>query len=312
MVTKTSSIPHTKNSKTAQMVNFFAGGLSGTISSTLTIPLEVVKTQLQSSGLGKGMNPMQVANQVLKVEGPKGFFKGLKPMLVGIIPTRAIYFWAYTASKHNLEPQFGNSAPNHLISAFVAGITSNTIMNPLWMVKTRFQIMADTSVGQRAFKNYKEVASAIWHEEGPPGFFKGITASYVGCFEGAIQWIAYERLKTMLSRPRSNEMQSFSSDSTMTHRTPSPLEYFLAAASSKCVAVLATYPHEVVRTRLREQATNGAFKYTGFMGTLRTIAKEEGRRGLYGGMGIHLLRSVPNAAVMFLSFELVSSWLARE
>ena len=28
------------------------------------------------------------------------------------------------------------------------------IMNPLWMVKTRFQIMADTSLGQRAFKNY--------------------------------------------------------------------------------------------------------------------------------------------------------------
>jgi hypothetical protein len=29
-------------------------------------------------------------------------------------------------------------------------------------------------------------------------------------------------------------------------------------------------------------------------------------------MGIHLLRSVPNAALMFLSFELVSSWLAKQ
>jgi len=35
-------------------------------------------------------------------------------------------------------------------------------------------------------------------------------------------------------------------------------------------------------------------------------------RGLYSGMGMHLLRSVPNAAVMFLSYELVSAWLDKE
>ena len=34
-------------------------------------------------------------------------------------------------------------------------------------------------------------------------------------------------------------------------------------------------------------------------------------RGLYRGMDIHLLRSVPNAAIMFLSYELVNSWLEK-
>lgn len=29
-------------------------------------------------------------------------------------------------------------------------------------------------------------------------------------------------------------------------------------------------------------------------------------------MGMHLLRSVPNAAVMFLSYELVSTWLDKQ
>ena len=57
-----------------------------------------------------------------------------------------------------------------------------------------------------------------------------------------------------------------------------PLEYFFIAAASKCLAILTTYPHEVVRTRLREQAANGAFKYSGFFQTLTTIAREEGRR----------------------------------
>lgn len=35
-------------------------------------------------------------------------------------------------------------------------------------------------------------------------------------------------------------------------------------------------------------------------------------RGLYGGIGIHLMRSVPNAAVMFVTFEVASKWLLAQ
>jgi hypothetical protein len=114
-------------SKKAQLVNFFAGGLAGTISSTLTIPLEVVKTQLQSSRLAGKSSARAVINTIMEKEGAQGFFKGLTPMLVGIIPTRAIYFWAYSTSKTSLHPQFGDTSWNHLFSAFAAGITSNTV-----------------------------------------------------------------------------------------------------------------------------------------------------------------------------------------
>ena len=89
-------------------------------------------------------------------------------------------------------------------------------------------------------------------------------------------------------------------------------ELMLAGAIAKAGAILATYPHEVVRTRMREQATNGVFKYNGFMQTLNMIAKEEGAKGLYGGMWIHLGRSVPNAAIMFTSFELISHYLDKQ
>eukprot|EP01038_Epipyxis_sp_PR26KG_P009679 gene9679-13032_t len=316
----------------AQLVNFISGGLAGTISSTLTFPLEIIKTQLQSSRLATSKaNPVQVLMQIIKDEGPKGLFRGLKPMLVGIIPTRAIYFWAYTSSKGILYPKLGQTPFVHLLSAFAAGITSNTITNPLWMVKTRFQILPDISVGQVAFKNYGEVIKAIMKEEGVSGFFKGLSASYVGCFEGAIQWICYEELKSILSHTNFDNKKlnsNINSDNNNKNyhnlidnsqpkitslvgikRNPSTIEFFFAAAFSKFVAICATYPHEVVRTRLREQATNGAFKYSGFVNTLQRIAKEEGISGLYGGLSIHLLRSVPNAAIMFVSFELVSRWL---
>lgn len=71
--------------------------------------------------------------------------------------------------------------------------------------------------------------------------------------------------------------------------------------------VLVTHSHEVIRTRLREQplTVGGIPKYRSMIQALRLIAREEGRAGLYAGMGPHLLRVVPNTALMFLVYESV-------
>jgi solute carrier family 25 protein 33/36 len=62
---------------------------------------------------------------------------------------------------------------------------------------------------------------------------------------------------------------------------------------------------------MREQARGGVFKYTGMWQSLRVIAQEEGRAGLYSGMGIHLIKVVPNSALMFLTYEVVKGWLSE-
>ncbi|CAM9198311.1 unnamed protein product, partial [Hapterophycus canaliculatus] len=59
------------------------------------------------------------------------------------------------------------------------------------------------------------------------------------------------------------------------------------------------------------QARNGVYKYTGMWQSLVLVAKEEGRRGLYAGMGTHVARVVPNMAIMMLSYELISDWMRR-
>lgn len=67
-----------------------------------------------------------------------------------------------------------------------------------------------------------------------------------------------------------------------------------------------TYPHEVVRTRMREAPIPGKiFKYSSVKSTIQVLFKEEGIAPFYGGLGAHLLRVVPNAAIMFLGYELV-------
>lgn len=39
---------------------------------------------------------------------------------------------------------------------------------------------------------------------------------------------------------------------------------------------------------------------------------EEGVAGLYGGMGAHLIRVVPNAALLFLVYELTLVYITRD
>lgn len=156
------------------------------------------------------------------------------------------------------------------------------------MIKTRFQIIGDHQMGQKIYSRYRDVIRAIWKEEGFHGFFKGLTASYIGCFEGAIQWIVYEKLKNSVlssslmrsfqlnSKPSLSPSNEINPESIPTK--PSVIDLFLIAAFSKFTAICLTYPHEVVRTRLREQAIHGIFKYQGFFSALQKIAVEEGAR----------------------------------
>ena len=282
--------------------------MAGTISSIITNPLEVIKTQLQSS-VQSSNGLLSVGRRIMSQDGLSGFFRGLPPTLVGIIPSRSIYFYSYQQSKKCLGPVLPEGSPgNALISGLLAGLAGNTLTNPIWMVRTRMQLLVDSDVGQKLYTGYGDAIRSIFREEGIGGFYKGIVASYWGCAEGAAQFILYEQMKTRLLKRENERRAGLGLGPT---EELSKVTYFCSAALAKGAAAIATYPHEVARTRLREQARGGVFKYTGMWQSIGLIAKEEGRRGLYSGMGVHLLKVVPNSAIMFLTYEIVNSWLKQ-
>ena len=86
----------------------------------------------------------------------------------------------------------------------------------------------------------------------------------------------------------------------------------IAIIISKALASGATYPHEVLRTRLQNQRggiTSPDAKYKGLCHAFKTVIREEGFRGLYSGFGVNLVRTVPSSLVTILGFEAVRSWL---
>jgi len=295
-----------------------SGGVAGTLASCITNPLEVIKTQLQSTSTSivahGGMesahgSPLAVARKILSNDGVAGFWRGLPPSLVGIIPSRSVYFYAYEQTKRFMDPVFKEgSVGNALVSGLAAGVAGNTLTNPIWMVKTRMQLLADNAAGQRAYNGYRDAISTIYREEGIQGFYRGISASYWGCAEGCLQFVFYEQIKKRLLH-KINEARA--KDGLPSTTKLPKLYYFASAAVSKGISAIATYPHEVARTRLREQARSGVFRYKGMWKCLGMIAKEEGRQGLYAGMGVHLVKVIPNSAIMFLTYEIVNSWLGQ-
>jgi solute carrier family 25 protein 33/36 len=243
-----------------------------------------------------------IIRDLWRFEGPTALFKGLGPTLAGVVPARSINFFTYGNGKQIIANNFNGGQENtgvHLTAAAIAGIVTSTATNPIWVVKTRLQLAVDSSHGhgQPKFRNSFHCTSHILQTEGFRGLYKGMSASYLGATEGIIQWVLYERLKKLAVNYHGGDA------------TREWLSMAGAAGVAKMAASLVTYPHEVIRTRLRQPVpANGRVKYTGLLQTLRVIIAEEGAVTLYSGLTAHLLRVVPNAAIMYTIYEGILRW----
>ncbi|KAL2758371.1 hypothetical protein ACRALDRAFT_1029188 [Sodiomyces alcalophilus JCM 7366] len=314
-------------------VHFIAGGIGGMTAATLTAPLDVLKTRLQSdfyqahlkaSRPTAALNPVraaafhlrdtiQILASVYKLEGPRALFKGLGPNLVGVVPARSINFYTYGNGKR-LIAEYGNNGKEaawvHLTAGVVAGIATSTATNPIWLVKTRLQLdknVAEQSGGaaMRQYRNSWDCVRQVVRDEGVRGLYKGMSASYLGVAESTLQWMLYEQMKRYLARREERIIRS-GREKTFWDRTVDWTGKVNAAGGAKLVAAILAYPHEVARTRLRQAPmADGKLKYTGLIQCFRLVWREEGLMGLYGGMTPHLMRTVPSAAIMFGMYEAI-------
>jgi len=181
----------------------------------------------------------------------------------------------------------------------ILGFCSTTVTCPVWVLKTRLQLNK-----RRGGSTLRDCISKLYQTEGIRGFYRGLLISYVGIAETSVHFLLYEQMKAFL-RP-------CESGSDERGRCVGDFAQFMVAASlSKIISVTLMYPHEVVRTRLRQPIVDGAYKYKSLLQTFRCIAVEEGINGLYGGLTTQVVRQIPNTAAMFVTYELVVSFLCN-
>lgn len=88
---------------------------------------------------------------------------------------------------------------------------------------------------------------------------------------------------------------------------PGTLEYLTFSATSKLLAVLVTYPYQVVRARLQNQH----YSYNSASDCVKKIIQYEGWKGFYKGMGTNLIRVIPATMITFVVYENISYILLK-
>jgi solute carrier family 25 (mitochondrial folate transporter), member 32 len=232
-------------------------------------------------------------------------------------------------------------------SSIIAGGSSTIVTNPIWVIKTRLMSQSATGYNRQMsvfprssntptsrptihspwhYNSTLDAARKMYSSEGVLSFYSGLTPALLGLTHVAVQFPAYEYLRRRFTGQGMGEMSTGDAQSHW-------LGVLSASVLSKVLASSATYPHEVIRTRLQTQrrptpgveylqgldispqprsgTSNGTgtplpeVKYKGVVMTFRTILREEGWRAFYAGLGVNMMRAVPAATVTMMTYEFV-------
>ena len=127
-----------------------AGTGAGFCATVLCSPLDVAKTRIQvqtaqSPGGGKYQGIWGALATILREEGIRGWYHGFTPTVASVAVFWSCYFPCYDFSKQRIAAltALPESAPLvHITAAAGAGLLTDVVTNPLWVVRTRLATQA--------------------------------------------------------------------------------------------------------------------------------------------------------------------------
>ena len=156
---------------------FVAGAAAGALAQSVIYPLELIRTRLAICPKGTYRGIADAAARVFRNEGPKAFYRGLAPSLIGILPYAGVDIAAFETLKEALldayEPRGEPPPPAAIIAA---GAASSSVAQfcsyPLALVRTRLQAQG---AGGRPIKydGMVDVIRKTVASEGVRGLYKG-------------------------------------------------------------------------------------------------------------------------------------------
>lgn len=287
-------------------------GISGGVAATIALhPLDLAKIRLQvNEGTGfVAHRPISTGTittlvEVVKYRGFRGLYLGLTPNLIGAGSSWGLYFFFYSIIKRYVQTEDETkplSTISYLGCAALSGIVTLTIVNPIWVVKTRLCLQYERLAQISSLKTSETTFNAlhhIWRNEGFYGLYRGYLPGIFGVSHGAIQFMLYERLRNTYNQGYRNRPVNAKLTAG---------EYLTFASLSKLIAVSLTYPYQVVRSRLQDQHRN----YSGALHVCRELWRKEGLFGFYKGLVPNLVKCVPACGITFLVYECTLDFLQK-
>ncbi|KAJ5936451.1 hypothetical protein N7454_005086 [Penicillium verhagenii] len=295
----------------SSFVETVAGFTAGVVSTLCLHPLDLVKTRLQvdRSATSRFGTSLQIIRDISRHEGGfTAFYRGLAPNLAGNSTSWALYFLLYGGLKDAIFTYKGSSwaltSFDYFMASGTAGALTSLLTNPIWVIKTRM-----LSTGSRypgAYSSFTSGIRQIYHTEGIPGFYRGLVPALFGVSHGALQFMAYDRLKILRSQKTYGVSQPVEDGNGA--RQLDNMDFFVLSSLSKLFAGCATYPYQVIRSRL--QTYEAHLMYCGATDVIRQVWAREGLSGFYKGLGPNLVRVLPSTWVTFLVYENIKIILA--
>jgi len=193
----------------------------------------------------------------------------------------------------------------YLLSGGISGAVSRTCTAPIERIKLLQQVegIKDLSsnkaispgsmASQQQYPGLWSSLLKIQREEGFRGHFKGNFTNVIRAApSAAVRFTSYEFFKAQLvARTGREQLKDY--------------ENLAAGAGAGLVSTVATYPLDLLRSRLAVQTVN--VKYTGLANAFAVVWKEEGLGGFFKGVGTSAYGAVPYVALNFAMYE----WLKR-
>lgn len=208
-------------------VHMLAGSIAGISEHTLLLPLDNLKTHLQTKSKSVGS-----AFREIKSNGFMSFYRGSAIIALGCIPSHALFFTNFEYMKKRLT---GKENEIDIIGNMIVGgsatLFHDLIMTPCELIKQRSQILKNTG--------YLSIISRTYRKEGLLSFWRSFPINFLGSIPNGMVFVsANENLKNFYIR---------------TFGSISMSGYFACAAISGIISATLTTPLDNIKTRLNVQ-----------------------------------------------------------
>ncbi|XP_017887992.1 peroxisomal membrane protein PMP34 [Ceratina calcarata] len=283
------------------LVHAISGAAGSVVAMATFFPLDTVRSRLQLEEDRESKSTIITIRELVAKEGPSTLYRGIIPVLQSLCASNFVYFYTF----HGLKTLRGNrnqSAGNDLLVASIAGVINVLTTTPLWVVNTRLKMKGIGTSQERNNNEYSTLYGGllhIWKYEGLAKLWAGTLPSLVLVANPAIQFMTYESIKRRAV-------------ASLRGVQPPAWIFFSIGALAKMIATALTYPLQLVQTKLRHGHNYPNLRpNAGSLEILFYILKKQGIGGLYKGMEAKLMQTVLTAALMFLTYEKISTFVFR-